>query len=351
MLPTPKHSLIKLKGAAVIPVGVVTQFTIDDKGSRKVKKIITHGASFPPPSNQSVNNRLIKELLVECFYGHCLLKVFHNIHIMRLTYPFMRILLIKYDLDAAYRKIHLTAKMGLLTITTLKEIAYILLRLPFGEANGPNDYETISEPVFDLTNETLMDKTFDPNKVHSSLQKEMSTPVNYNPIDTKFGMVRPLIVNVPFHFAKADGYIDDIITVVLDTSNWVFNSPNTAPLAIFSLFRPTDKDNPLPRNDALNKTKMEGEGTPDEIKIVLGWKINTRLFRIFLPTKNARDWIQTINTMLQKNKVNAKHLESLIGKLNHAGYFISQRRYFLNRLRHIFQRCKKYGSQPISDAI
>ena len=58
MLPIPKHSLTKLKGAAVIPVGVATQFTIDDKGNRKVKKRTTHDASFPPPTNQSVNNRL-----------------------------------------------------------------------------------------------------------------------------------------------------------------------------------------------------------------------------------------------------------------------------------------------------
>lgn len=71
MLPILKHSLTILKGAALIPVGVATQFTIDNKGNRKVKKRTTHDASFPPPSNQSVNNRLIKELLVGYFYGHC----------------------------------------------------------------------------------------------------------------------------------------------------------------------------------------------------------------------------------------------------------------------------------------
>ena len=36
MLPIPKSCLKKLKGAAVIPVGVATQFTIDDKGNRKI---------------------------------------------------------------------------------------------------------------------------------------------------------------------------------------------------------------------------------------------------------------------------------------------------------------------------
>ena len=317
MLPIPKRVLHKLKGASVIPVGVATQFTIDDKGNRVVKRRTTHDASFPPPSKNSVNNRLIKDLLVDCQYGHCLLRVLHNIHVMRLTYPHLMILLIKYDLDAAYRRLHLTALMALLTITIIKEIAYILLRLPFGVANGPNDYGTISEPIFDLTNEILQDETFNPSEIHSPLQKDMATQKEYNPKDTPFGVAAPLIVNVPFHFAKADGYIDDIITVVLNYSNWVWKALNAAPLAIYSLFRPTDKNDPLPRNDALSKTKMEGEGSPEEIKIVLGWKINTRLFKIFLPMTKATDWIQTIKSELNKNKIKATHLESLIGKLNH----------------------------------
>ena len=47
MLPIPKRCLLKLKGAAVIPVGIGTQFTIDEKGTRIVKRRTTHDASFP----------------------------------------------------------------------------------------------------------------------------------------------------------------------------------------------------------------------------------------------------------------------------------------------------------------
>ena len=132
-------------------------------------------------------------------------------------------------------------------------------------ANGPNDYSTISEPIFDMTNEILLDKTYDPSSLHSPLQKEMSKPKQNKTKDTPFGEARPLIVDVPFHFAKADGYIDDIIIVVLNIGNWVWKALNAAPLAIYALFRPTDCDDPLPREDALSKRKMEGEGTPDEI--------------------------------------------------------------------------------------
>ena len=74
---------------------------------------------------------------------------------MRIQHPAVIILLIKFDLDAVYRRLHVVAKMAALAIIILKNIAYILLRLPFGVANGPNDYCVISEPIIDLANDLL----------------------------------------------------------------------------------------------------------------------------------------------------------------------------------------------------
>ena len=162
MLPLPIKCLTKVRGAAVIPVGVHTQFTIDEAGKRKIKRRTTHDASFPPPSNKSVNQIMDREALQECFYGHCLLRVLNRIHSMRVRHPLLQILLIKIDLDAAYIRLHVRAKMALLMITIIDAIAYVLLRLPFGVANGPNDYLLISEPLFDLTNYIMEDPTFDP---------------------------------------------------------------------------------------------------------------------------------------------------------------------------------------------
>ena len=82
----------------------------------------------------------------------------------------MRILICKLDLDAAYRRLHVLAAMVVLTITIIRKIAYILLRLPFGVANGPNDFSIVSEPIMDLTNDILRDDTCDPNDIHSPLQ-------------------------------------------------------------------------------------------------------------------------------------------------------------------------------------
>lgn len=350
MLPLPVKCLKKLTGAAVIPVGVHTQFTVDGEGKRAVKRRTTHDASFPPPSTKSVNNRLIRELLTDCFYGHCMMRILHGIHIMRLNQPFIRILMLKLDLDAAYRRLHVTARMALLTITVIQKIAYILLRLPFGVANGPNDYSLISEPIFDLTNDVLRDPTFDPTDLHSPLQSEFEAPASTYDDSTPFEPARPLFVDVPFFWAMADGYIDDIITIVLDVGGWLKKAVNAAPLVIHSMFRPTDAADLLPRNEPISIRKLKGEGTPDEVKVILGWQVDTRRFRIHLPFEKSNEWIADIKVILSNTTISAKTLESTIGRLNHAGYIIPQGRYFLNRLRHLLSRCKKMGPQKIPES-
>ena len=179
----------------------------------------------------------------------------------------------------------------------------------------------------------------------------MKGKANYNGENTKFGKALPLFIEVPFHYAKADGYIDDIITVVLDIDDWVAKGQKAAPLATHTLFRPTDKRDPLPREETISKIKVQGEGTPDEIKGALGWTVNTRTFRIYLPDKKAKEWTLSIKEILHSQRVDTKTLETTIGRLNHAGYIIPQSRYFLNKLRHLLSRCKKYGAQPVPDAV
>ena len=56
---------------------------------------------------------------------------------------------------------------------------------------------------------------------------------------------------------------------------------------------------PLPRADATSISKLDGEGTPDKIKTVLEWVLNTCLFRIYLPTLKAKDWIYDLKSILR----------------------------------------------------
>ena len=350
MLPVTIESLNRIKGAAVIPIGVAQQSSIDADGNKYTKRRTTHDASFPPPSGKSINNRLVRELLEPCFYGHCLIRFLHAIHQMRLHHPQIRILLIKIDLDAAYRRLHVTAKMAVLTITILQKIAYILLRLPFGVANGPSDYCQVSEPIMDLTNDILRDDSWEPSELHSPLCSKFEEPSNSYTPDAPFAKARKLFVPAPFYPAITDGYIDDIITAVLEMGQWLKRAQNAAPLAIHTVFRPTNPKDPLPRSDATSERKLKGEGTPDERKTILGWLVDTRLFRIFLPEDKAKVWIKELKRMLKLDKIPMKMLESSIGRLNHAGHILPQGRYFLNRLRHLLQQCKASGPQPLEKA-
>ena len=70
MLPIPNNVMGKVKGAAVTPVGMHTQHTIDEEYRRKVKRRTIHDASFLSPSSLPVNNLMIRELLTKCYYSH-----------------------------------------------------------------------------------------------------------------------------------------------------------------------------------------------------------------------------------------------------------------------------------------
>ena len=154
------------------------------------------------------------------------------------------------------------AEMAVMTITIIKKIAYILLCLPFGVANGPNDFCLISEPIIDLTNDILRDLTWSPLTLHSPLQENFDPPPL--PSNTPFKNARKLFVPVPFHPAVADGYIDDIITIMLAKDDWVMKGQNAAPLAVHTIFRPTSITDPIPRDDATSIRKLKAEGTPSE---------------------------------------------------------------------------------------
>ena len=48
------------------------------------------------------------------------------------------------------------------------------------------------------------------------------------------------------------------------------------PLAFFASMRPIAKDEPVPRKETLSMSKLEAEGTPNEVMMVLGWETDTR---------------------------------------------------------------------------
>jgi len=77
------------------------------------------------------------------------------------------------------------------------------------------------------------------------------------------------------------------------------------------------------------------------LKTVLGWAINTRCLRIYLPMDKFSDWHSDIQEMLKNPKVDKKQMESLIGRLDHVAFLMDMLRHFMSRLRNALQRTIK----------
>ena len=127
-----------IPGAEVASLGVAVQHTLDEEGNRIKERRETHDFSFPPPEGESINDRVIDELLHPCIHGRCLLRQTHQIHRMQLDHPNKKILAKKLDIDAAYRRNHVSPNMAVKSITMIGSMAYILTRLPFGSKPAPS---------------------------------------------------------------------------------------------------------------------------------------------------------------------------------------------------------------------
>jgi len=347
LLPVTIESLTKIKHVNIIPLGIADQHSINEKGERIFKQRVTHDASFEAPSGRSVNNQVIEALLQDCIYGQCLKRVIHGIHNMRYNHKNKKIFMTKYDMDAAYRRLHTSIHHALKCVTSIDKIAYIPLRLPFGVSPGPSLYSTISECIYDAVNDLLNEPAWNRTKLNSPYASKLPDKEEYMQRDTPVHTVRELAVYIPNRPSFADGYIDDCLSVSIDELDRVKKSQEAPPLIINSIFRPVDPNEPISRDDNISAKKLAGEGQPSERKTMLGWLIDTRIMRVFLPLDKAMEWTMDISDLLTKNTVNLKEMEKLVGRLNHVGHILPIGRYFLNRLRHLMSRCERYGKQQM----
>ena len=83
--------------------------------------------------------------------------------------------------------------------------------------------------------------------------------------------------------ASMDGFIYDIITIIVDYYHWIDHAKSAALLVIHTLFRPLQPSEPLKRYDTLSLRKLAGEGQLAEQNTCLGWDINNQSLRVYLP--------------------------------------------------------------------
>ena len=346
MIPFLASIILFIKGASLIPIGCASQWTIDKNGKKIAKKRTTHDFSREWQSGNSINNMIDEDLMDPCLFGFCLFRFLHCIHMMRLTHPHISIFISKIDLDAAFRRIHVWIHHALLAFTIIRDKAYFLSRLPFGASDAPGRHDVASNICVDLANEIMNDETWDPAELQSTMAEKIPE-IKREDSSIPFGAANNLAVDVPFRMCAAEGYVDDLITAVLDFFQPRERARHAVPLALDVMYRPKNPDDPIERDEILSLRKLLAEGGLEERKIVLGWLIDTRKFRIYIPDDKATRWIMDLRDIERKlingELVKTKEWESIAGKCNTASYILREGRFFLNRIRYQIHLSKSRG--------
>ena len=170
----------------------------------------------------------------------------------------------------------------------------LCLRLTFGSTPGPSLFSVISESLTDLVNVILRCQDWDPSQLASPLQ-ELYPPVKTLDDKISFTRAKSLSVTVPEDcLAKADVFLDDIVEAGLDTPKTRPRLQGAVALAVDTMSRKVQENEPLPRTALINKRKLAAEGRLDERKIVLGWMLDTRRLTISLPEHKFLAWTSQI---------------------------------------------------------
>ena len=331
----------KIPKAAMSPLNIIEQDTLTAFGEYATKMRLTHNQSMVfEGSNSSINSRVKSEELQDCMFGHCLLRIIHLIISFRSNYPKKRIGISKIDFKSAYRRAHLNWETAIQAITQFEDFAMISLRCTFGGRPCPNEWSIISETICDLTNAVLENKDWDPKSTFPPDSHLIPDPRMIND-DIPFEPSLPLIVDIPRCITgKADVYIDDIISIILDMGDNLAKGKLAAALAVHLVSRHTVDNEPIPRHPMISIPKLEAEGAIEETKIVLGWKLDTRRLLISLPDHKANAWKAQIDTILLTKKSTFKQLESLLGRLTHVSMVLKSILHFLSRIRSLMLAAK-----------
>lgn len=281
--------------------------------------------------------------LEEIYYGPCLKRCSFQIHQMRLNNPLIPILLAKFDIDAAFRRMSVLLRYSPMFLSVLDDTAYLDLRMPFGSNQGPGKFGVVSETVTDVANHLMENEFFNPDKLKSSFSDSIQKTKTL-PEDVEFGFAIPLLHETEERRSYWDVFVDDMINVLLKDVELEAKAREAAAIALELLFRP------LARNEHITIliiAKLRAEGGLEELKIVLGWLFNTRLFRIYIPDEKGRRWLYDLSSIIEKGNSNdwvtKQELESLIGKLNEAAHICNEGRFFLAPIRNCSSRAEKHA--------
>jgi hypothetical protein len=139
---------------------------------------------------------------------------------------------------------------------------------------------------------------------------------------------------------RADVFIDDIISVILDDGAGCRQGAAASLLAIHAVSRPLAADEPVPRDQLMVEKKLIAESLLEEIKKTLGWALDTRRLLVSLSEDKMANWLASIIFMLIVGYTAYADLDTLVGRLNHVCFIVPQARHFMSRLRYLLQKSR-----------
>ena len=334
------------------PIGMAHQCTCDDHGNCTDKWCLTHDQSFLPPLGQSSNSRAVKDLLIEMICNCCLPRVISHIVSVREECPDVKMFIAKTDVTKACQRETQEANSAAACVAQFQDLAFLALRLTFGGSFCPPAWTAISEMMTDLANDILHCPDWDPNESHSPMQDDLPTPRPL-PDDIPFAKALPTAIRShPATWGTVDSFIDDFIAVVPDIGDNLHRGSAVVPLVLHLFGRPVHPDEPVPRPNLMSLNKMEAEGAMEEMKIVLGWLLDTRRLMTSLPEEKHTTWVRDIEEAIEKKGLRMDSLVSIAGRLNHSACIVPTLRHFLHRLRAI--ECSKRPPRswmPLNDPL
>ena len=311
----PGDTYDKLPGLVLSPMGVATHTGICSDGTFVEKDRVTHDLSFPgAASKESVNSRVISTELEPCMFSYVLLRLIHYVVNLRRRHRESRIWLRKEDYKSAFRRIHLSAKTALEAAVTVeiaqKKYIAIPLRMPFGGAPCPSEFALFSDMITDTINDLLKDKNWDNTTIFSDVIKDIPPPIPL-PDNIPFSQAKPMRVELPDEdFGKADVFLDDIISCIVDKGDNL-DRITKAPSTIIEATARQGSTMGVKRDPMIEPEKAKAEGPAEEVKIILGWTIDTRRLLISLPKHKFIGWTSQIDSVLDSKTVSNKTLMSV----------------------------------------
>lgn len=333
-VPLLRESIQRIPEARVAPMGIARQLTVTETGERKPKIRLTHDQSFSTGIIPSVNELVDLEGLPDLVFGWALHRLIHHIIALRQAYRFDPIFICKFDYSSAYRRLTMDGVTSARSITVDGDgIAHMPTRCTFGGSPNPFFFSVVSEATTDLSNDVLKSTDWSPPLPPEPIRTILSSPIELDD-DIYFADPRPLAVTPdPAPEGKSDVFIDDNILIFRGTPENLRRAPFVIPAVIAAMSRPNSDQEQLPRDEFLTLSKLEAEGAPAEIRIVLGWQIDTRRLLISLPRDKHATWRRELQDLLQTPTAAFSTWDSLLGRLNHAAEVIPLSRYFLGHLR------------------